>query len=391
MHEAETKQSAASCGAALSSIVPLYFRIVKELAALVATFALAVSARAQNVVDPHASIIDVPARQAELKSTQEHLLREAIGSLPYCTRTKPIPAPEGRMIIPNGYLSGSSGPKNPAAEAAARVYGEFEKRVAAGMNQYLATGNHTESACALDQLDAWAKARALLDYDRKQSQQAWFQVEWTLSAAAISESILAEDATLEPAEQKRVIAWMDEVSNKNISFEKPATDTGNNHHAWRALAATAVGILASDDKLFRFGIATYKEEIGTIDSNGALPREMVRHENSVHYQGFALQPLVLIAQFVSRQGIDLWGYTANGLTIRDAIVFFGRAASDFSLLKPYTYDAQRPGFPDRDFAAYNFYISKFGTEGIPPIMVKALRNPVSDSRLGGSTTLLIAK
>ena len=49
------------------------------------------------------------------------------------------------------------------------------------MNQYLATGNHSESACALAQLDAWAQAHALLDYDRQESQQAWFQVEWTLS------------------------------------------------------------------------------------------------------------------------------------------------------------------------------------------------------------------
>lgn len=365
-------------------------RIVKPLATI-AALALAVSAHAQPVVNPHASIVDVPARQAELKSTKDHLLREAIKNLSHCTRLPPIPPPKGRMIIPNGYLSGSSGPHNPATAVATRVYDEMGKRVAVGMNQYLATGNHAESACALDQLDAWAKAGALLDYDRKESQQAWFQVEWTLSSVAVSESVLNEDATLNPAEQKRVISWMDEVAHKAISFERPATDTGNNHHVWRALAATATGILASDDDLYQFGIATYKEEIGTIDQNGALPREMVRHENSVHYQGFALQPLVLIAQFTSRQGIDLWGYTANGHTIRDAIVFFGRAASDFSLLKPYTNDEQRPGFPDHDFAAYNFYIAKFGTDGIPSIITKALKNPVSDDRLGGSTTLLIAK
>jgi len=302
-----------------------------------------------------------------------------------------IAAPEGRMTIPNGYLHGSNGPHNPAAEAAARVYNDFEKRVAAGMNQYVAADNHAESKCALDQMDAWAKAGAMLDYDRKESQQSWFQVEWTLSAAAVSESVLVEDATLDPAEQKRVIAWMDQVSTKSISFERPETDTGNNHHAWRALAATAVGILAKDDKLYQFGIATYKEEIGTIDQNGALPREMVRHENSVHYQGFALQPLVLIAQYASRQGLDLWSYSANGHTIRDAIVFFGRSASDFSLIKPYTADAQRPGFPDKDFAVYNFYVAKFGTDGLPPIIVKALQNPVSEPRLGGSTTLLAAK
>ena len=104
-----------------------------------------------------------------------------------------------------------------------------------------------------------------------------------------------------------MILWLDAVAHKDISFEKP-TDSGNNHHYWQGLAATSVGVAAFDDKLFKFGVRTYKEAVNDIDRNGAFPKEMARHENAIHYQGFALEPLVVIAQFAARQGIDLYGY-----------------------------------------------------------------------------------
>jgi len=351
--------------------------------------AFALPAFGQHVTDPHASVVSVASRQATLISTTDPVLRAAIQSLHSCLATPLVAAPTGRMNIPRHYLNGSNGPTNPEEAAATRIYSMFEGRITAGMNQYLATGSHAESACALAQLDAWAQAGALLNYDRAESSQAWFQVEWTLSSAGITDSVLVNDATLDAAQQKRVTAWLDTASQKDISFEKPG-DSGNNHHDWRALAATAIGITASDDKLYRFGIDTYKESIATIDSNGAFPREMIRHENATHYQGFALQPLVLIAQFAARQGIDLYSYNANGHTIRDAIVFFGRAVEDPSLIKPYTADPQSGRFGPGDFAEFAFYTARFGDDGLPPAILNALKQPATDTRIGGTIAILAA-
>ena len=352
--------------------------------------ALALPALAQSVKDPHASVVDVAARQAALKSTDDALLRSAIKSLRSCVTLPPVPAPAGRLIIPPHYLSGSNGPVNPAEAEATRVYAALENRITAGMNRYVATGSHAEAACALDQLNTWAQAGALLDYSRQESQQGWFQVEWTTSAAAITESVLLNDATLDPAQHKRVVAWLQTVAHKDISFEKP-TDTQNNHHYWRGLAATAVGVLASDEKLFRFGIDTFMQAIGEIDARGAFPKEMARHENAIHYQGFALQPLLLIAEFAARQGVDLYGYQAHGRKLLDAIVFFGRAAQDPALVTPYTTDAQAGTFKPGDFAAIAFYAARFGTADLPPAVVTALQSPTSATRIGGSTTILAGK
>jgi poly(beta-D-mannuronate) lyase len=363
---------------------------MKLLGIVLSGLAFTLPALGQHVAYPRASVVDVPGRQAALKSTTDPLLRAAIQGLSSCVATPFVAAPIGRMNIPHHYLSGSSGPTNPAEAAATHIYQMFESRITAGMNQYLATGSHAESACAFAQLDAWAQAGALLDYDRQESSQAWYQVEWTLSSAGITTSVLVNDSAIDPLKKKRVIAWVQTAARKDISFEKPG-DSNNNHHYWRALAATAAGVTASDDALFAFGVKTYRQAIAEIDANGAFPKEMARHENATHYQGFALEPLVLIAQFAARQRIDLYAYQVHGRTLRAAIIFFGRAVDDPGLIKPYTTDVQSAHFGPGDFAAFAFYAARFGTGGLPPSIVNALKNPTRDARIGGSTTIMAAK
>ncbi len=344
----------------------------------------------QRVADTHASVVDVAARQVAMRSTKDPLLRSAIKGLRSCVELPSVAAPSGRMTIPRHYLNGSSGPINPAEHEATKAYTAFEQRFTAGINQYVATGSHQESRCALEQLDLWAKAGALMDYDRYESSQAWYQAEWTLSSAGIADSVLVNDETLDATEQKRVTEWLDKAAQKCVSQERPG-DTGNNHHDWRALAAISIGVTAGDDKLFQFGIATYKEAIAEIDANGAFPKEMVRHENATHYQGFTLQPLVLVAQIAARQGIDLYGFKANDHSLRDAIIFYGRAIEDPSIVKVYTSDPQKTEFGQGDFAEFAFYVAKFGSEGMPPPITKALMHPTYDTRIGGETSIMAAK
>lgn len=348
------------------------------------------SLQAQHVSNPRASLIDVHNRQHLLEHTSDPLLVAAKATLPSCVNTPAVPAPPSPIDIPRHYLNGSHGPTNPAEAAATRVYGAFETRITAGMNQYVATGSEAEAKCALDQLDSWAQAKALLNYDPQESSQAWYQVEWTLSSAGVTDSVLITDTHLDRAQQKRVTTWLNLATHKLIDFEKP-TDNPNNHHYWRALAAISVGVASSDDKLFNFGIATYKQAIGELDERGALPREMARHERASHYQTFALQPLIPIAEFATRQHIDLYSYAPNGRSIRDAIIFFGKAVDDPSLIKPYNSDVQDKNFGGSDYAPYVFYAARFGITGLPSSITTALQRPLAATRIGGSTTILAAK
>lgn len=355
-------------------------------------FAIASISNAQHVSAHKASVIDVAARQEYLKATTSPLLLSAVKGLHSCLKMEAVPAPEGYMRIPHHYLSGSHGPTNPAEAAATRVYSAFENRITAGMNQYVATGSHAEAQCALDQLDTWAKGDALTNYDPhdKDNTQSWYQAEWTLCSAGVTMSVLVNDPALDVAEQKRVAQWLDGAAHKLISYEKPG-ELGNNHHYWRALAAIGIGVVGSDDALFDYGMSVFKQAVGQLDKNGAFPLEMDRHERATHYQAFALQPLVLVAEFAERQGVDLYAYSANNHTLRDAIVFLGRAIENPSIIKQYTPDEQTKDFGPDEFAPYVFYVARFGDAGLSTTMTDALKHSLNATRIGGNTTVLAQK
>jgi poly(beta-D-mannuronate) lyase len=346
-------------------------------------------ARAQNVTDPKASYIDVVARHAALSQNKDPRIAQAITSLASCTQLAPVAAPTGRMDIPHHYLNGSHGPVNPAEAVATRVYYAYEDRVTAGMNQWLVTQNNAEAQCAQQQIDAWAQAGTLLDYDPKESSQAWFQVEWTLSATAISESVLVNEPSLDPAMVKRDIAWMNKAAHRTIDFDKAGKQT-NNHHYWRGLAATAVGVISSDNDLFDWGIGVFKQGINEIDQRGALPQEMARNERAIHYQSFALQPLVPIAQFAERQHIDLYAYRSpTGHTLRDAVNFFGAALANPEIVKAYVPDTQLIDDKASDFFAFaEFYSHHVARADIPATVLKGLERPTLATRIGGNTTVI---
>jgi hypothetical protein len=359
------------------------------LLALATAPACVAGAPKKMTIDTRASLIDVAARRQELQHTQIPRILAALAKLEKCGKLAPVEPPTGLMDIPHHYLSGSHGPTNPAEREATRVYSQFEKRVVMGMNQYLATGDHAEAACAQDQIDKWAEAKTLLNYDAQANSQSWYQVEWTLSALAISESVLLNDNALEPAITARDVAWMNKVAHHMIGFSKTAQEK-NNHHYWKGLATIATGVISDDQELFGFGVQAFFDGINEIDQRGALPLEMSRHELAIHYQAFAVEPLVEIAEFAERQHIPLSSYKSpTGKTIADAVDFLGAAVADPSIVKPYTPETQEssPTGPEF-FASIEFFRHRFPNRPLPASIQQGLSQPTFATRLGGSTTVL---
>ena len=356
---------------------------------VIVAFLFVYAAHAERVSYPRASYIDVSERHSQLAHNKDPRTAQAIASLSFCTKLPPVPAPQGRMAIPPHYFSGGHGPVNPAEAEVTRVYSSFERRVTAGMNQWLVTSSKDEAQCAQRQIDSWAQAGTLLDYDPKQSTQAWFQVEWTLSSIAISESVLVNENSLDAAMVKRDIEWMDKVAHRTVDFDKAGKQT-NNHHYWRGLAAVATGVVSSDDSLFNWGIGVYKQAIGEIDQRGAFPQEMARHERAIHYQAFALQPLVPLAEFAERQHVPLYQYRSpSGHTIYDAVNFFGAALANPGIIRAYTPDPQLIGGEGHDFFAFaEFYSYHVDPAQIPAPILKGLEQPTFATRIGGSTTVI---
>lgn len=347
------------------------------------------SAAAQTVRDPKASFIDVAQRHAELAKNTDPRTAEAVRALAFCTKLPMVPAPVGRMIIPPHYISGSHGPVNPEEAKVTKTYYAYERRVTAGMNQWLVTGGKEEAQCAQQQIDLWAQGGALLDYDPEQSRQAWFQVEWTLSSTAISESVLMNEPSLDQAMVKRDIAWMNKAAHRTVEFDKVGTQA-NNHHYWRGLAATATGVISGDNELFRWGVAVFRQAVDSIDERGAFPLEMARHERATHYQSFALQPLLPIAQFAERQGVDLYAYRSkSGKGIGDAVNFLGAALANPEIVKVYASEPQIVEGAGGDFYSFaEFYTHHCDPASIPASILKGLQKPTFATRIGGSTTVI---
>jgi hypothetical protein len=347
------------------------------------------AAQAEQVSNSRASYIDIAARRAQLAANKDPRTAKAIASLQSCTRLAPVAPPTGRIIIPQRYLSGGHGPVNPEEEKVTSLYHHFEERVTAGMNQWLVTSNPAEAQCAQQQIDSWAQAATLLNYDPKESSQAWFQIEWTISAVAISESVLVNEPTLDPALLKRDIAWMNKVAHRTVDFDKAGTQT-NNHHYWRGLAATAVGVISSDNDLFTWGVNVYKQGINEIDDRGAFPQEMARHERAIHYQSFALQPLVPLAAFAERQHVPLFSYRSpTGRTIDDAVRFFGEALANPQIVKPYAQEEQLLTGEGADFFSFAELYSHYAAHPqLTPSILQGLSKPTYSSRIGGNLTVI---
>ena len=355
---------------------------------VIAMLSFLCAAHAEHVSNPKASYIDVAKRRAELAHNKDPRTAQAIASLKSCAALPAIVPPAGRMMIPPHYISGGHGPVNPAEAQATRPYNDFERRVTSGMNRWLVTGNKDEARCAQQQIDEWAQTGALLDYDPKESSQAWYQVEWTLSSIAISESVLMNEATLDQAIIKRDIAWMNKVAHRIVEFDKQRGQK-NNHHYWRGLAAVATGVISSDDELFNWGIGTYKGAIDELDQRGALPQEMARHERAIHYQSFALQPLLPLASFAERQRVALIEYKSPaGKTVTDAVNFLGEAVANPEIIKAYTPDAQMVDDLGSDFFAFAEFYSHYSGTPLPPAILKGLERPTSATRIGGNTTVV---
>jgi poly(beta-D-mannuronate) lyase len=342
------------------------------------------------VTNPSASFLDVPARRAELAHATTPRVLEALSSKSACTNSDQPAPPAGRMIIPHHYLSGSNGPINPQENIATAPYRKLNEVVSNGASHYVVTGDSAEAVCVANLLAKWAAANALLDYSYQESSQAWYQVEWTLSSISLSWSVVQTDPAIPAAQRSAILAWMQKVTEYMFDQDPhPGDDARENNHAyWRALCATSVGILTNDNKLYRRGVAQYFRAIGQINPDGSLPLEMARHENALHYQSFALSPLVLIAELASRQGVDLYSLRVNGHTISDAVDFLVRASADPTLIKKYASEPQTFSLfsEEKPPAWTEFWAARHPGKPWSDIITA----PLVDSTVGGNTTIYAA-
>jgi poly(beta-D-mannuronate) lyase len=342
------------------------------------------------VHDPNASFLNVPARRAALQSATNPRVLEAIAGLKTCIGA-PVPQPPpDSQFIPGRYKSGSHGALNPREHILSLPYIQLQELATRGADRYLLTGDPREANCVLDALSVWAQAKALTAYDTKENRQLSYVAEWTVTSLSLTVSIFRNDPALDPVKRDQVIVWLRKAAHKVInSAEALGEGAGrNNHFYWRGLAAISTGIVSKDDDLYQTGLRTYATAMGQIDANGAFPLEMQRHELALHYQAFAIAPLVMIAELARRQGIDLYTLQENHHQLGDAVAFFIRALHNPSVIRQYTTEEQENGMDSGSSSLA--WIEYWNLHSPDPAWQPYLQKPFRDNNLGGSTTLLAA-
>jgi poly(beta-D-mannuronate) lyase len=345
-----------------------------------------------RVVDPSASFLDVTARRAELAHATTPRIVEALAIKSDCVHQQQPAPPSGVMDIPHHYLSGSNGPINPEEGEATAPYRKLDDVVTLGASRYVVSGDSAQAVCVANLLAQWAATKTLLDYTFEESSQAWYQVEWTLSSISLAWSVVRQDPAIPAAQRAQIEQWMHAVTEYMFSQDPHPGDRENNHAYWRALCATSVGILTSDDKMYRRGLAQYARAIGQMNPDGSLPLEMARHENALHYQSFALAPLVMIAELAQRQGVDLYSLKENGHSIDDAVDFLVRASSDPTLMKKYASEPQTFSLfsGEKPPAWLEFWAARHPGKPQAEIWTQLLTTPLIDPNIGGDSTLYAA-
>jgi poly(beta-D-mannuronate) lyase len=231
---------------------------------------------------------------------------------------------------------------------ASQPFFAFEAQATGFAEAYVRTGAPVHARCLVALLSFWAERQALLAFDYHGNHgQAWYAIQWSAASAGLAYSIVRAEPSLSDRRQRVVEDWLVAVASKQIGYPGNAISCCNNHRAWRGLQAAIVGVVAGHNRLFQYGVGAYRAALAAMNPDGSLVHEMERGKRALHYQNFALLPLVFIAEIAARQGYDLYGMKVDGRDLHLAVGFLLRALDDPAALRPYSDADQDVGFIER--------------------------------------------
>ncbi len=248
--------------------------------------------------------------------------------------------------------------------------------------------------CALAWLDGWAKADALLG--PLESRQSRYERKWfTSTVALVYGQLRADHSGGTPEQARRIQLWLRKLAYAMLpDYALPPTDTAvgrmssarNNHLNWAALAAVAVGKATDDGALIDWGVGRAGVALREVDAAGYLPLELQRRSKARHYHLFAVKPLILLAEMVAADGIDLYLTEGGALRrlarrcitgIADPSDFVERAGADQEYF-------QRDALSGSDIAWLEPFDARFPEPDQAALL--AQHRSVRDRRLGGDMT-----
>jgi poly(beta-D-mannuronate) lyase len=239
---------------------------------------------------------------------------------------------------------------------------------------YLAKGSKPAAICAYSLLEAAAKADAWAG--KMPGFQGVYLQNWLLSAVAMS-YLKIRNSGLESTTQGAAIRkWFDHLAVRvgeyfDAEVKRLGSDGENNHLYWAALAVAAAGIADHDQEAFDWGITAYRMGVDSIQPDGSLAAEMNRGQMALHYNLYALAPLIMVAELGEANGIDLYAYDDGA--IHKLVKFCLAALKDPAIIEKRTGVKQVVSLPysGSDIGWAVPYVKRFPNAALSELIGKA--------------------
>ncbi|MFC5488966.1 alginate lyase family protein [Dokdonella soli] len=237
-------------------------------------------------------------------------------------------------------------------------------------------------SCALDLLEGWARADALMGPIA--GYQGYYERSWAGTDFALVLLRLPKDVSSANEQRLRIITpWLARIAVATRDADA-INHLHNNLVYWAGLNLVAIGTVARQQELVEAGLARAREGIRDIGPRGELEREIKRGDRALHYHTFALIPLVFAAELAQRHGVDL--YQENHGAIGRLANLVIQAVQDPSSFARITPVEQKP-FPwtfQDELSWMEPYYAHTRDKRLPTLI--APRRPFNEWRLGGNVT-----
>jgi len=236
--------------------------------------------------------------------------------------------------------------------------------------------------CAVDLLEHWAKAAALMG--PISGYQGHYERSWAGTDFAMV--ILRMPPDFRQANAGRFGAidrWLGRIAISTRDSEA-INHLHNNLVYWAGLNLVAIGTATQKTSLIDSGLIRVREGIRDIGPNGALEREVRRGDRALHYHTFALLPLVFSAELVQRRGIDLYQENNHAVArLANLVIEAVINPASFAKITPIKQKLFPWTFQD-ELAWVEPYFTRTRDSRLPTII--APRRAISEWRLGGDIT-----
>jgi poly(beta-D-mannuronate) lyase len=195
-------------------------------------------------------------------------------------------------------------------------------------------GSRAAAECVYSLLSKAAKADAW--NDKMPTNSGVYMQNWMLSGTALAYLKVRNSGDGTPEQDAQIQQWFHTLAARVREYfdngrKQPGSDAWNNHMYWAGLAVASAGIADNDVDAFLWGLTTYEMGIHAIRPDGSLDAEMGRGQKALHYQLYALGPLIILAELGEANGLDL--YAEREGAIHRLVRFNLAAMKDPSLLE----------------------------------------------------------